>query len=94
MCPKSQKKDKNWTEPFEDSAFYSIAEPPLTEPFLKVLYSKKRFREKIRNLEGSVQNDYGSVRNHWGYVPTINGLVQNPQGFVFSHETFFCCTEP
>jgi hypothetical protein len=52
----SKKTIKNSTEPFEGSAFYPLAEPSLTEPFFWVLYSKKRFREKIRNLEGSVQN--------------------------------------
>ncbi len=34
------------------------------------------------------------VRNLNGSVLYTNDVVQNPQGFVFSHGTFFCCTEP
>ena len=53
-CVQSLKKRiKNSTEPFEGSAFYSIAEPPLTEPFLRFCTAKKMFREKVR---GSVQD--------------------------------------
>jgi hypothetical protein len=41
MCPKSQKKEKNSTKPFEGSAFYPLAEPSLTEPFLGSVQQKK-----------------------------------------------------
>jgi hypothetical protein len=55
-CVQSLKKRiKNSTEPFEGSAFYPTAEPSLTVPFLGSV-QQERFREKIRNLEGSVQN--------------------------------------
>jgi hypothetical protein len=76
-----RKRINNSTEPFEDSAFYPLAEPSLTEPFSRFCTAKK-LREKIRNLEGSVQN-------YEGFVPTVNGFVQNRQGSLFSHGTFF-----
>jgi hypothetical protein len=36
-----KKRIKNSTEPFEDSAFYPLAEPSLTEPFLASVQQKK-----------------------------------------------------
>jgi hypothetical protein len=41
MCPKSKKRIKKSTEPFEGSAFYPLAEPSLTEPFFAVQNLKK-----------------------------------------------------
>ncbi len=51
MCPKSQKKDKKFYR-----TLWRFCVLPNRRTFFLVLYSKKRFREKIRNLEGSVQN--------------------------------------
>ncbi len=35
----------------------------------------------------------GTVRYQYR-APSVSDSVLNPQGFVFSHGTFFCCTEP
>ena len=50
-CVQSLKKKKNSTEPFEGSAFYSIAEPSLTEPFLRFCTAEKGFVRKYKTLK-------------------------------------------
>ena len=65
MCPKSQKKEKKSTEPFEDSVFYSIAEPPLTEPFLRSCTAKKCFvgnYETLKVLCKTITVQYETIR--------------------------------
>ena len=50
-CVQSLKKRiKNSTEPFEGSAFYSIAEPSLTELFLRFWTAEKGFVRKYETL--------------------------------------------
>ena len=66
MCPESQKKRiKNSTEPFEGSAFYSIAKSSLTEPFLRFCTAKKGFVRKYETLKvqcKTITVQYGTIR--------------------------------
>ena len=64
-CVQSLKrKDKKFDRTFWRFCILLIRRTISYRTILKILYSKKRFREKVRNLEGSVQNDYGSVLNN------------------------------
>jgi hypothetical protein len=51
MCQKFEKKDKNSTEPFEDSAFYPTAEPSLTKLFFRFCAAKRGSVEKYETLK-------------------------------------------
>ena len=60
-----KKRIKNSTEHFEGSAFYSIAEPFLTEPFLKFCTAKKGFVRKYETLKvlwKTITVQYGTIR--------------------------------
>ena len=65
-CVQSLKKRiKNSTEPFEGSAFYSVAEPSLTEPFLRFCTAKKGFVRKYKTLKvlcKTITVQYGTIR--------------------------------
>ena len=65
-CVKSLKKRiKNSTEPFQGSAFYPIAEPSVTEPFLRFCIAKKGFVRKyetLRVLWKTITVQYGIIR--------------------------------
>ena len=65
-CVQSLKKRiKNSTEPFEGSECYSIAEPSLTEPFLRFCTAKKRFVRKYETLKvlwKTITVQYGTIR--------------------------------
>jgi len=65
-----------------------------TEPFFRFCTAKKgsvRKYETLRVLYKTISVQCRTIRV---LLPTVNEFVQNPQGFVFSHGTFFCCTEP
>ena len=65
-CAQSLKKRiKISTEPFESSAFYSIAEPSPTEPFLRFCTAKKglvRKYESLKVLCRTITVQYGTIR--------------------------------
>ena len=65
MCPKSQNKEKNSTELFQGSAFYSIAESSRTEPHLRFCTAKKGFARKFETMKvlcKMITVQYGTIR--------------------------------
>ncbi len=89
MCPKSQKRIKNSTEPFESSEEYPQAESSLTKPFFRFCTAKKGSVEKCETLR--VQ--YKSIRVSYPRVMvlywTLNVSYWTLKVSHFSTEPFF-----